>query len=221
DSKLFEDANLHAVGLYRKMMMKAKAVQTLKTAMSKSPENAGFYLVMASMYEDEKQIKEAAGSLADGLKVFPDHEKMRYFYGALLEKLGQSDQAVAQMEKILEKSPNNADALNFVGYTWTSQGLHLKDAEAMLKRALKLKPNNPFILDSMGWNQFVLGKNQDALVYLEKAVDLKADEEAILTHLVEVYAKNQMPERAQATKAKIQQLQTDTASRVPASVEEK
>ena len=221
DSKLFEDANLHAVGLYRKMMMREQAFKTLKIALAKSPENAGFYLVMASMFEDEKNIKEAAHSLSDGLKVFPDHEKMRYFYGALLEKLGQMDEAVAEMEKILVKSPNNADALNFVGYTWTSQGLHLKDAEEMLKRALKLRPNNPFILDSIGWNQFVLGNTQDALVYLEKAVGLKADEEAILAHLVEVYAKNQMPERAQATKVKIQQLQSQSTARVPASVDEK
>ena len=143
---------------------------------------------------------------------------MRYFYGALLEKLGKSDEAVTEMQKILEKSPDHADALNFIAYTWSAQGVHLQDAEAMLKKALKLKPNNPFILDSMGWNQFMMGHSQDALTYLEKAVGLKADEAAILEHLAEVYAKNQMPERAQAMKVRINQLmdQSSTA-RSPAS----
>jgi tetratricopeptide (TPR) repeat protein len=221
DSKLFEDSNLHAVGILRRQGMKEKALITLKEAVQKSPENPGFYLVMASMFEDEKRLKDASQSLSEGLKIFPDHEKMRYFYGAILEKLGNTDEAVAQMEKILEKSPGNADALNFVAYSWTTQGIRLKDAEEMLKRALKLKPNNPFILDSLGWNQFMLGHHKDALVYLEKAAGLKADEETILEHLVQVYAKNQMPERAQALRVKIEGLQSPVSARAPASVEEK
>ena len=146
---------------------------------------------------------------------------MRYFYGALLEKLGKPDEAIAEMEKVIAKSPNNADALNFVAYTWTTQGVHLKDAEDMLKHALKLKPNNPFILDSLGWNQFMLGHNKDAMIYLEKAVGLKSDEEAILEHLVEVYSKNQMPERAQNTRERIQTIQSQASVRTPASLEEK
>ena len=221
DSKLFEDANLHVVGLYRKMSKKEEAYQTLRSAMKKSPENPGFYLTIASLYEDDKKVSEATQALSEGLKIFPDHEKMRYFYGALLEKLGKPDEAIAEMEKVIAKSPNNADALNFVAYTWTTQGVHLKDAEDMLKHALKLKPNNPFILDSLGWNQFMLGHNKDAMIYLEKAVGLKSDEEAILEHLVEVYSKNQMPERAQNTRERIQTIQSQASVRTPASLEEK
>jgi tetratricopeptide (TPR) repeat protein len=220
ESKLFEDANLHAVGLYRKLLQKNEAYQTLKSAVAKSPENVGFYLAMASMYEDDKKIKDASDSLVSGLKIFPDNEKMRYFYGALLEKLGKSDEAIAEMQKILEKTPDHADALNFIAYTWSSEGVHLKDAEEMLKHALKIKPNNPFILDSLGWNQFMLGHAQNALVYLEKAASIKSDEPAILEHLAEAYAKNQMPDRAQATRARIDQLQSQAvSSRVPASDE--
>ncbi len=125
------------------------------------------------------------------------------------------------MEKLLQQNPEHADALNFIAYTWTAQGVNLKDAESMLKRALKLKPNSPFILDSMGWNQFMLGHQSEALVYLEKAVSLKADEQAILEHLVEVYAKSQMPERAAATKMRIERLVNQLGSRSPASVDSK
>ncbi len=221
DSKLFEDASLHAVGIHRRAGNTEKAFGVLKDAIKRSPENAGFYLVMASMYEDEKKNKDASQVLSDGLKVFPDHEKMRYFLGALLEKIGQTDEAVVQMEKILEKNPNHADALNFVAYTWTTQGVRLKDAEDMLKRAMKAKPGNAFILDSFGWNQFMLGKHRNALIYLEKAVGIKGDEETILQHLVEVYSKNQMPDRAQATRARIETLQAQSATRSPAAVDEK
>lgn len=222
DSKLFEDANLHGSALYRKLMMKDKAVQLLQSAIQKSPENAGFYLFLASMQEDDQQVAAATESLKNGLKVFPENEKLRYFYGAMLDKGGNQDQAIVEMEKVLKKNPNHADAMNFIAYSWTSQGVRLKDAEEMLKRALKLKPDSPFILDSMGWNQFMLGQNQNALVYLEKAASLKTDEPAILEHLVEVYAKNQMPERVQATKQRIQQLlERADVARMPASVQEK
>ncbi|NDF16032.1 tetratricopeptide repeat protein, partial [bacterium] len=175
DSRLFEDSNLHAAGLYRDRKRIEDAFGVIRSAIQRSPENAGFYIFQASMFEDQKKWKEASGSLADGLKLFPDHHRMRYFYGAILEKLGNTDEAIAQMEKILEAKPDHADALNFVGYTWTVQGVRLKDAEELLKRAIKLKPDNPFILDSYGWNQFMLGKNANALIYLEKAAGLKGD----------------------------------------------
>jgi hypothetical protein len=66
----------------------------------------------------------------------------------------------------------------------------------------------------------MLGKSKDALIYLEKAAHLKGDEETILEHLVEVYSRNQMPERARALKARIADLQS-RSTRAPASVEEK
>jgi tetratricopeptide (TPR) repeat protein len=97
--------------------------------------------------------------------------------------------------------------------------VHLKDAEEMLQHAMKLKPDNAFILDSFGWNQFMLGKSANALKYLEKAVGLKGDEEAILQHLLEAYAKNQMPDRAKATRNRIESLQSKEGARAPASVD--
>ena len=222
DSKLFEDANIHVAMFYKKSGNVAKAHETVSVAIMKAPETAGFYVLKASFHEDEKDFKKAENALADGLKLFPENEKMRYFYGAILDKQSKQDEAVAEMEKILKLNPEHADALNYIAYTWTSRGVRLTDAEEMLKRALKVKPQSPFILDSLGWNQFRLGKQGAALKYLEKAVNLKADEQTILEHLAEVYSSNQMPERAQAMRMKIRKLNPDveeTSIRAPASVE--
>jgi len=219
DSKLFEDANIHVALVFKKIGKSERAYEVIKDAIKKAPETSGFYIMMASLHEDAKELKSASDVLNEGLRLFPENEKMRYFYGALLDKQAKQDEAVEEMEKILKINPNHADALNYVAYTWTSQGVRLQDAEEMLKRAVKLKPDSPFILDSMGWNQFRLGKQESALRYLEKAVSLKADEQAILEHLVEVYARNQMPERAQATRMKIKKLMIeDVGLRTPASI---
>jgi len=220
DSKLFEDANIHVILHYKKTGQREQAQEALSSALKKSPETAGFYILKASLFEDAQDLKKAGDALAEGLKFFPEHEKMLYFYGSILDKQAKQDEAIVQMEKILKINPQHAEALNYIAYTWTSQGVRLSDAEEMLKRALKLKPNSPFILDSMGWNQFRLGKKGPALRYLEKAVSLKSDEQTILEHLMEVYARNQMPERAQATKVKIQKLNADNSGRSPASVSE-
>lgn len=214
DSKMFEDANLQAAEALVKGFKKDKAYELLESALGRSPENPALYLALASLYEDDHKPNAAGDWLAKGLKHFPDHEKLRYFYGAILEKMGKSEDAVAQMERLLKVNPNHADALNFVAYTWTTQGVKLKEAESMLKRAIALKPESPFILDSMGWNLFVLGKYKEALVYLEKAASLKSDEPAILEHLVEVYTRNEMFERAASLKSKINNM---LGGRAPAS----
>ena len=222
DSKLYEDANLHVALVYKKQGKQDLAALVMKEAIKKAPETSGFYILMASIHEENKALKEASDTLSEGLKFFPENEKMRYFYGALLDKQAKTDQAIEEMEKILKQNPNHADALNYVAYAWTTQGVRLQDAEEMLKRAIKIRPNSAFILDSMGWNQFRLGKQESALRYLEKAVSIKSDEQAILEHLVEVYSRNQMPERAQATKMKIKKLSTEfgeASLRAPASVE--
>jgi tetratricopeptide (TPR) repeat protein len=221
DSRLFEEANIHAAMLLKKDGMNDRAMEAISAAIVKAPETSGFYVVKASFHEDVKELKKAENTLFDGLKYFPENEKLIYFYGAILDKQAKQDEAMEQMLKLLKINPEHADALNYVAYTWTMQGVRLNDAEEMLKRALKIKPENPFILDSMGWNQFRLGKQAAALKYLEKAISYKSDEQAILEHLVEVYSSNQMPERAQATRMKLQKLNPDfkdSSNRAPASV---
>lgn len=219
DSKFFEDANMHIVLHYKKNKEFDIAHRVLDTAIKKAPETSGFYILKASLFEEQQELKKAGDALAEGLKLFPENEKMLYFYGSILDKEAKQDEAILQMQKILKIDPRHAEALNYIAYTWTAQGVRLHDAEEMLKLALKIKPNSPFILDSMGWNQFRLGRKGVALRYLEKAVSLKADEQTILEHLMEVYSRNQMPERAQATKLKILKLNSESANRVPASVE--
>jgi tetratricopeptide (TPR) repeat protein len=219
DSKFFEEANIHIVLHYKKQKDFDHAHEALQAALKKAPETSGFYILKASLFEEKQELKRAGDALADGLKFFPENEKMLYFYGSILDKQAKQDEAIEQMQKILKINPRHAEALNYIAYTWTSQGVRLQDAEEMLKMALKIKPNSPFILDSMGWNQFRLGRKAAALRYLEKAVSLKEDEQTILEHLMEVYSGNQMPERAQATKIKIQKLNSGSESRAPASID--
>ena len=72
------------------------------------------------------------------------------------------------MEAILTVNPENVDAMNYIGYTWTQKGIRLNDAEKLLKKAMALRPNNGYITDSWGWYLFTRGRVGEAVVELWK-----------------------------------------------------
>jgi Tfp pilus assembly protein PilF len=100
------------------------------------------------------------------------------------------------MEAILKLNPENVDALNYIGYTWTQRGIRLNDAEKLLRRALGLRPNNGYIQDSWGWYLLIRGRVKEAVVELEKAARLKPNEPTILEHLGDAYLRSNLREKA-------------------------
>ena len=86
---------------------------------------------------------------------------------------------------MLQDDPDNANALNALGYTLAERGLRIQEARQYIERAYELKPNDPAIMDSMGWVQFKLGNYDKAEEYLRKALELMDDAE-ILGHLAEL-----------------------------------
>jgi len=93
------------------------------------------------------------------------------------------------MEKVLDLDPQNADALNFIGYSYADRGIRLDEAEQLIVQALKIKPDNGYILDSLGWVYFKKNKYDGALKYLKRALELLPDDPNVMEHLGDVYLK--------------------------------
>jgi Flp pilus assembly protein TadD len=91
------------------------------------------------------------------------------------------------MQEVIARNPDNAAALNFVGYTLAQTGGDMDEAERLVKRALELKPDTGAFLDSMGWVCFRRGQTQLAVTYLERAARLEPDEPIIIDHLGDAY----------------------------------
>ena len=127
--------------------------------------------------------------LHQGIQKFPKEERLLYYLGAMYDKDGKVEKAVSTMEKIIELNPKNADALNFIGYTYALQNKDLDKAEKLILEALKLKPGEGYIEDSLGWLYFVKGDLKNAKIWLEKASKLKPKEPVILEHLADLYVK--------------------------------
>lgn len=161
-------------------------------------ENASLPILRGGLYLEQNRPKLAVRAFREALDImerFPleaanNLTPFFYFtYGAALDLTGQTDEAIAQLEKCLELDPLYSDALNYLAYTWAVQGIRLDEALHHIQIAIAAKPDNPAYLDTLGW---VLFKRQDypgALEYLQKADQLQPDDPEITGHLQQVRQK--------------------------------
>jgi tetratricopeptide (TPR) repeat protein len=103
--------------------------------------------------------------------------------------MGQKEASIDTMKMVIKLSPDDAEALNYLGYTYADLGINLDEAETLIQTALKLKPNDGYITDSLGWVYFKRGQYSEALQLLKKAIKLVPDDPVILEHLGDVYLK--------------------------------
>jgi tetratricopeptide (TPR) repeat protein len=113
----------------------------------------------------------------------------KYLKGICLERLGRWEEAVVDFEYVLEHKPDNADALNYLGYTWVDKGVNLNKAFKMIGKAVELEPKSGAIIDSLGWAHYKLGQYSEARINLEDAVELSPNSATIIDHLGDVYWK--------------------------------
>lgn len=129
--------------------------------------------------------KEGMTVLESGLKQFPDNPELLYDYAMLAEKLDRLDVMEASLRKVIRISPGNQHAYNALGYSFAERNIRLEEAYTLIERALSMAPDDPFIMDSMGWVKFRLGRLKEAEVLLRKAYSIRPDPE-IAVHLGEV-----------------------------------
>ncbi|NNC55170.1 MAG: tetratricopeptide repeat protein [Pseudomonadales bacterium] len=104
----------------------------------------------------------------------------------LSEKLDELDLVERDLRYVLDREPNNPIALNALGYILADRTTRYTEALQLIEKALALKPGDPAIMDSLGWVQFKLGRNQEALQNLQRAYEIFPDDE-IAAHLIEVH----------------------------------
>jgi tetratricopeptide (TPR) repeat protein len=126
----------------------------------------------------------AMGILNAALQQFPDSSALRYARSMLGEQMDNLSLMESDLRAILQQDPDNATALNALGYTLADRTQRLDEAEQLITRALALQPDEPAILDSMGWVLFRQGKYEEALVYLKRAYAVFPDPE-VAAHLGE------------------------------------
>lgn len=148
-------------------------------------EEAQVVIAEGQLLRDANQLQEAMNVFKAGLARFPTNTDLLYDYAMAAEKNGQWDVMESSLRKIMDLAPNNQHAYNALGYSLAERNVRLQEAYSLIDKALKLAPDDPFIMDSMGWVQFRLGNLKEAEALLRRAYELRPDVE-IAAHLGEV-----------------------------------
>lgn len=148
-------------------------------------EQAQVVQAQAQLLLDARKEQEAHTVLRNAVKRFPENTELLYDYAMTAEKLGKYDLMETTLRKVISLEPSKQHAYNALGYSLAERNIRLGEAYVLVDKALSLAPDDPYIIDSMGWVQFRIGKLQEAEDFLRKAYSMRPDVE-IAAHLGEV-----------------------------------
>lgn len=139
----------------------------------------------AQLLRDADQLPEAYAVMETATQRFPKNPDLLYDFALLAEKLGKVDVMEAQLREVMAQAPDNHHAYNALGYSLAERNVRLQEAYGLIAKALDMAPDDPFIMDSMGWIHYRMGNLGEAEKFLRRAYDLRKDPE-IAVHLGEV-----------------------------------
>jgi tetratricopeptide (TPR) repeat protein len=186
ESRLYFDAQSRlAVSLARSGKLQAGRDRLHKLIPENDAHRSQVVLAEEQILREARLYPEAMSVLTKALKVMPEDTDVRYARALIAEKLDKLKLLESDLRRILKKDKDNVHALNALGYTLADRTNRYQEAYELLKRALKLKPDDAFVLDSMGWVQYRLGNYKEAVLFLRRALEIRHDAE-ISAHLGEV-----------------------------------
>jgi len=165
-----------AATLLYKQGQRKQALQLLKPTDEASPQSRlNAEIQQAQLLANNGEADQSLARIDDALARFPAHPDLLYQKAILLEKAGRTDAAVTQLESLYRDRPQDGAIANALGFLLADHNRELGRAERLIAAALKTEPDNPAILDSMGWLNFRRGMSRDALPLLERAFRLAQD----------------------------------------------
>ena len=164
-----------------------EALAHLQRALAIAPDSLAPRATLARFYEQQRRGAEAESMWAETAARFPEHDGVAFDLAACRERLGDLPGAEAAVRDVLRREPDNATALNFLGYLWADHDRNLEQAVQLIVRALAQDPDNGAYVDSLGWAYYRLGRLPEARLHLERAVRLTGGDAVVLEHLGDVY----------------------------------
>lgn len=190
-SRLRKNADIRISSNLDKLDRTEEAKKNLELVIAAYPKDAAPLLELGNMLRGRSNFKDAAVAYTRALDLIGAPSRRYwstfYFRGISYEREKDWSKAEADLEKALELFPNQPLVLNYLGYSWVEKELYLDRAMNMIRKAVNLRPNDGYIVDSLGWAHYRLGNFKDAVGSLERAVQLKPDDPVINDHLGDAY----------------------------------
>jgi tetratricopeptide (TPR) repeat protein len=169
-----------------------EAIKILKEVIANDPKDLEAIMALGNIERGRKKYADCVGTYSQGIDALPDgndkgNSVYYYYRGICEERSHQWPKAEADMKKALELQPDQPHVLNYLGYSWIDQGVNLDEGMKMIKRAVDQRPDDGYIVDSLGWAYYKIGNYDEAVKNLERAVDLKPEDPTINEHLGDAY----------------------------------
>ena len=163
------------------------AIKALQLVVETNPDNANLHQRLGDLYRRHKMFRQSRDAYMAALDLGSNSGGLHRSIGVALERLGEAKAAEAHLLRAIEINPDDAYALNYLGYWWADDGRNLDEAIAMIEHAVETRPDSGFFVDSLGWVHYRLGDPRTAVGYLERATELEPSDPEITGHLGDAY----------------------------------
>ncbi|MFZ1184774.1 MAG: tetratricopeptide repeat protein [Pseudolabrys sp.] len=168
-----------------------EAQKHLEALIKQNPDDLETVMALGNVLRGHKKFAECANVYSKGASAIQKPEKSNwvvfYFRGICYERSKQWAKAEADLTKALELFPDQPHVLNYLGYSWIDQGIKLDEGMEMIKKAVQQRPDDGYIVDSLGWAYYRVGNYEEATKQLERAIELKPEDPTINDHLGDAY----------------------------------
>ncbi len=167
---------------------KSEEAQALLEGLAKKdPRDVRPLEALGNIMRGRKRYADAVGYFTRAIDIIgkPDSRHWGYYYarGTAYERLKNWPSAEADLKRALALAPEQALVLNYLGYSWIDQGRNMKEGMKLIEKAVQLKPDDGYIVDSLGWAHYKQGDFKEAVRYLERAVEIKPEDPTLNDHL--------------------------------------
>ena len=210
----YTDAQLRLVAMDMQAGKAAAALRRLRQLIKEHPKLAEAYTMLSAVLLQQKKHHRLLDETEPALQLAKVPAQLLFNRAAAYEGLKQYGKAANQLRKLFIIEPNNAEALNFLGYVYAEQGIRLNEAEDLIRRALKQKPDDGYYLDSLAWVYYKRGEYSKALGFQQKAVRKIPDDPVMQEHLGDILWQANQHEAARSAWKQALKLGHEEAGRV-------
>jgi tetratricopeptide (TPR) repeat protein len=168
-----------------------EAKKHLRALIAEHPDDMEAIMALGNVLRGHKEFAACAEDYSKGIAQLTNPTKPNwvifYFRGICYERSKQWPKAEADLQKALQLFPEQPHVLNYLGYSWIDQGTKLDEGMEMIKRAVAQRPDDGYIVDSLGWAYYRTGNYEEAMKQLERAIELKPEDPTINDHLGDAY----------------------------------
>jgi len=191
DDPSFQAAELGRAEALRRAGRNDEAIEVLRQLGESHPESTLAFVTLGDTLRGLERYEEAIKPYTTAVELIEDPQEPHwivFFARAIVyERTGQWEKAEADFRKSLELRPEQPQVMNYLGYSFLEQKTNYEEALDLIERAVALRPDSGYIIDSLGWGLYRLGRYQEAVGHMEKAVERMPIDPVVNDHLGDVY----------------------------------